>query len=162
MMQLNVYTRFYFLIINPKMISWIPSPKRKEIPTQWQQTPTIRFIAQPEPPKARGYDPSKWGPSAWTLIHLAALAYPDNPTEDDKKNMYTFITSLKHILPCPGCKKGFYHLLNDTAFGYEILNSSDSLFSWTVLVHSMVNEREGKTASKDAIFWKKYYNQTYS
>ena len=29
-------------------------------------------------------DPEVWGPHGWYFLHSITLAYPDNPTDDDK------------------------------------------------------------------------------
>ena len=45
-----------------------------------------------------------WGPSLWFFLHTVSFNYPENPTEDDKRNYHNFFDSLKHVLPCEKCK----------------------------------------------------------
>ena len=52
-------------------------------------------------------NPKIWGPSAWLFLHTVTFNYPNNPTEEDKRNYLTFFNSLKHIIPCPLCKEHY-------------------------------------------------------
>ena len=45
-----------------------------------------------------------WGPPAWTFLHTVTYNYPENPTDNDKRNFYNFFMSLQHVLPCNKCK----------------------------------------------------------
>ena len=44
-----------------------------------------------------------WGPGAWSFIHYVALAYPENPTGEDKENYKMFYANLINVLPCQKC-----------------------------------------------------------
>jgi hypothetical protein len=88
-----------------------------------------------------GFDPKFWGPEAWWFIHLVALNYPINPSEEDKKNYTKFFESLKNTLPCPGCAFNFGEKLKKTP---PRLENREQLFNWTVDVHNEVNKSHGK------------------
>ena len=32
-----------------------------------------------------------WGPHAWIFLHSITMAYPENPTDNDKKYMKIFL-----------------------------------------------------------------------
>lgn len=51
--------------------------------------------------------PAVWGPSTWSALHLMTLAYPDEPTEDDKKKHRAFLYALAEVLPCSVCQNHF-------------------------------------------------------
>ena len=83
-------------------------------------------------------DPNIWGPHGWYFLHSITLAYPDNPTENDKTIYKNFFESLKDILPCDKCRVHF----NQTLMTYPIenhLQNKESLFKWLVDVHNRVN-----------------------
>ena len=51
--------------------------------------------------------PIIWGPHGWKFMHYVSLGYPNNPSEEDKKNYKTFYTSLQHILHCAKCAHNY-------------------------------------------------------
>jgi hypothetical protein len=103
------------------------------------------------------FDPKVWGPGLWCSLHMMALSYPESPTNEDMKAMYRYVTSLPDVLPCDGCKKGMKIIIERTNFGKAQLANRDTLFAWTVLAHSMVNEHIGKPRLNNWVKWKKRY-----
>ena len=87
--------------------------------------------------------PSAWGPEAWTFLHYTALAYPENPTNEDKNNYMDFFLSLQNVLPCPTCAKNFKANLEKFPLK-EALTNNKSLFQWTVNIHNEVNKESNK------------------
>ena len=87
--------------------------------------------------------PKIWGPSAWVLLFCAALEYPDEPTEENKRNMWVFITSLQPILPCNDCRKNFKKHLRQLPLSDEVLSSRESLLRWLIDQRNLVNEEKG-------------------
>ena len=87
-----------------------------------------------------------WGPKIWSILHITSFAYPDEPTRHDKYTMYNFYHSLKHLLPCPRCKKHFMESLHRHMNHAECatLQSKRNLSSYVVDLHNEVNERNGK------------------
>ena len=75
-----------------------------------------------------------WGPPAWTFLHTVTFNYPENPTEDDKRNFYNFFMNLQHVLPCEKCKAHYkqnikkYDLKNN-------LGSRQDLVKWLIDLH---------------------------
>lgn len=86
--------------------------------------------------------PNMWGKYFWGVIHYITIAYPDNPTEEDKQTIQAFIQSLQNILPCEKCRSHFKsktYPLTDSA-----LSSRYEFIKWGVTVHNEVNRRTGK------------------
>tara|TARA_Y100000590_G_scaffold456915_1_gene608427 strand:- start:232 stop:636 length:405 start_codon:yes stop_codon:yes gene_type:complete len=100
-------------------------------------------------------DPNSWGPSGWNFIHYTALGYPDNPTEEDKKNYKIFYQSLQHTLPCVKCSLNYKENLKELPID-KFLGSKEDLFKWTVDIHNMVNNELGKTNLNYEQAFKKY------
>ena len=92
--------------------------------------------------------PSIWGPHGWKFIHMIALAYPDNPTNDNKKNYKNFFTGIQYILPCSICRDNYKKHLKDFPLTNKILNSRELLIKWTIDIHNMVNKETGKPELK--------------
>ena len=84
-----------------------------------------------------------WGPPAWTFLHTVTYNYPENPTEDDKRNFYNFFMSLQHVLPCEKCKGHYKQNIQK----YDLKNSLGSrqeLVKWLIDLHNDVNKDNGK------------------
>ena len=88
-----------------------------------------------------GYNPKIWGNEGWHFIHMTALNYPENPTQEDKKNYMQFLQSLRHTLPCEGCMQNWGEKLDKHP---PNLNSRKEFFEWTVDMHNEVNSTNGK------------------
>lgn len=85
-----------------------------------------------------------WGPSLWTAMHAITFDYPEQPTEDDKKNYRQFFHSLKTVLPCDTCRQHYSKGIETTLPIDKALQNRDSLTRWLVNFHNIVNERLGK------------------
>jgi len=89
--------------------------------------------------------PDVWGPHGWKFIHMIALAYSPNPTEEQKKHYKEFFTVLQYILPCSICANNYAkHFTVDLPFTDEVLANRDNLVRWTIDVHNLVNKENGK------------------
>ena len=82
-----------------------------------------------------------WGPSMWRSIHIIALNYPFDPTEQQQIACRQFFESLQHMLPCSVCQKNYRQKLADNPIELE---SRKDLFEWTVKIHNIVNGCLGK------------------
>ena len=83
-------------------------------------------------------DPRIWGPPAWTFLHSVTLAYPDKPTETDKKNYKDFFYKLQPVLPCLKCSNNYLkHIQEDPVDNH--LTDKESLVKWLVEMHNKVN-----------------------
>ena len=83
----------------------------------------------------------QWGPHAWYFLHSITFQYPNNPTENDKKNFYNFFDSLKNILPCPKCRS---HYSQNFIKNPIQLNSRLDLIKWFINIHNQVNLQTNK------------------
>ncbi|WVQ96176.1 hypothetical protein IAU59_003279 [Kwoniella sp. CBS 9459] len=81
------------------------------------------------------------GRSAWKVLHLMTLRYPDEPTEDDRQALKSFFHLFSRLYPCGECAAEFQLLLKE----YPPQTSSRKSASlWLCHVHNLVNERLGK------------------
>ncbi|WVO13708.1 hypothetical protein L204_101329 [Cryptococcus depauperatus] len=81
------------------------------------------------------------GRSAWKVLHLMTLRYPDEPTEDDRRTLKSFFHLFSRLYPCGECAQEFQKLLKT----YPPQTSSRKSASlWLCYVHNLVNARLGK------------------
>ena len=83
-----------------------------------------------------------WGPPTWFFLHSVSFTYPNNPTDQDKKNYYDFFISISNILPCSICSNSYkkYIFENDTNLS-NFLDSRKNLSYWLYLIHNKVNKK---------------------
>jgi len=102
-----------------------------------------------------------WGPSAWLFLHTITFNYPDDPTNQDKNNYYSFFSNLKHVLPCEKCKKHYAENFNK----YDLeqnLNSKDDLVEWLIDIHNEVNKSNNKKIWSYDEVYNEYNNNIYN
>jgi len=87
--------------------------------------------------------PKLWGGSFWKTMHYVTLAYPDNPTAEDKANIMAFFTSIKNVLPCETCRHHLDLNLKKYPLDDTVLSSRQNLIKWLVDLHNEVNIRTG-------------------
>ena len=87
--------------------------------------------------------PDIWGPHGWKFMHYVSLGFPNNPSEEDKRNYKNFYTSLQHILPCAKCAQNYSHNLKKYPIDNH-LGSRDTLIRWVIDIHNQVNNELGK------------------
>jgi hypothetical protein len=90
--------------------------------------------------------PDVWGPVGWKFIHFIALAYPQNPTVEQKANYKTFFESIQNVLPCIICSNNYKKHLEELPLNDEILASKESLLRWSIDMHNKVNIQNNKPA----------------
>ncbi len=97
--------------------------------------------------------PDIWGPHGWKFIHYITLGYPNNPTEEQKKNYYNFFMDLANVVPCSICGNHFKQHLEITPLDHNALKNKETLMAWAIEMHNHVNAKNGKKiySIKDAI-----------
>ena len=88
-------------------------------------------------------DPKVWGPHGWQFLHSITLAYPDNPTLEDKNNHAQFFNGIQNILPCQRCRDHYTLSLQELPVEQHLENK-ESLFRWLVDIHNRVNVKNNK------------------
>lgn len=88
--------------------------------------------------------PKLWGKYAWPFLHMVTMAYPENPTEEDKKNYRRFFHDLTHVLPCSTCGNNLKGHLKKYPLTDEVLASRKNLTDWLIDIHNVVNHYTGK------------------
>lgn len=82
--------------------------------------------------------PSIWGPHFWFILHVISFAYPEHPTEYDKRIYHDFYTSLKDVIPCELCRKHYReHILKYPLTPH--LDTRETFINWVIQVHNFVN-----------------------
>ena len=102
---------------------------------------------------------SLWGPSFWHVLHILSFNYPDEPTNDDKKNYYTFYYNLQFILPCQHCRDNLiknYKILPLTA---DVFKNSSTLSKYIYKLHELVNKELNKKSNLTYIDIKNIYEE---
>lgn len=88
--------------------------------------------------------PTIWGKYMWMSIHLIALGYPTNPTQEEKESYYAYFNDLYKVIPCVICSQNYVRHLSEIPLDDNVLKSRNNLFDWTVKLHNTVNEMLGK------------------
>lgn len=95
-------------------------------------------------PSLQNIAPHVWGPHGWKFMHAVALAYPENPSAEEKKAAFQFFTSLEYMLPCESCKQNFRKEIAAMPV-IPALESKQTLNEWLTTFHNSVNKRLNKT-----------------
>ena len=83
-------------------------------------------------------DSKIWGPYFWFTLHTVTLAYPNNPTYEDRRHYNDFFLSLQNILPCNLCKQHYKEHLREFPVSTHLDNKED-LVKWCFNLHNKVN-----------------------
>lgn len=107
-----------------------------------------------------GFDPVHWGPHLWFITHIMMANFPLKPTKVDREAYYAFFGSLRHMLPCGGCRVGYNHIVNSGPLKLTMDRFKDrqTAFTWWVGVHNAVNKHLGKPVNTNARAWYEYYD----
>lgn len=92
----------------------------------------------------KNIDPTIWGPPLWKFMHYFTLSYPENPTEEDKDNLYNFFLTIQTVLPCEKCRYNFKSHLEKTPLTEEIMSSNIKVVRWLFDIHNEVNKTTNK------------------
>lgn len=85
-----------------------------------------------------------WGKHLWYSIHLIALSYPEDPTNEEKRHYQSFFENLHQVLPCYKCSINYLKHLNQIPITSGALENTESLFRWTIDMHNLVNSELSK------------------
>lgn len=108
--------------------------------------------ATPSIPNDCPPDVAVLGRSAWTLLHTMAAQYPEKPSDDQKKDMTTFIDTFSRVYPCWYCAEDFQKWIKKSDNAPK-LDSREDLSRWMCKAHNEVNQKLGKPAF-DCNLWK--------
>ena len=81
-----------------------------------------------------------WGPSMWHFLHIMSFNYPVHPTVEDKKNYYSYIMSLQHVLPCKYCRVNLGKNLIAHPLTATKLKSRAAFSKYIYELHEVVNK----------------------
>ena len=111
--------------------------------------------------------PLHWGPKTWFFLESAAIAYPTNPTNEEKISAKNLILSLKDLLPCLNCRLNYASYLdeqtkgNDLDYLDKIVENRETFITFIVNVHNDVRVRNGQEGrSIEDVF--DYYQKQYT
>lgn len=93
---------------------------------------------------SKNINPALWGKPGWEFMHWITLAYPNNPTEEEKNEMKMYFTSVGPVLPCFTCKKHFKQHLQKFPLDDYVLSCHRNLVEWLMNIHNKVNIMHGK------------------
>ena len=91
------------------------------------------------------FEPTLWGPQAWTFLHTVTYSYPDQPHPELQQQMRDFFWNLRAALPCAKCRR--HYTANFRALETEDgdpFRSKAALTQWLVKLHNAINAEHGK------------------
>lgn len=102
-------------------------------------------------------NPKEWGPSGWFFLHSIVSAYPEHPTESEKKHYESFFLSLGPVLPCILCRPHYMEYLQKHPL-HKALDSRPALVQYFFQFHNNVNRRLGKPIQRKSSLSQYFYN----
>lgn len=88
---------------------------------------------------------SKWGSHLWFYLHTVSFNYPqDNPTEEQKINIYKLFENLQYTLPCKYCRDSYKIFFKYFDIKYY-LNDRMGLTFYVYVLHNLVNMKLNKS-----------------
>lgn len=103
-------------------------------------------------------NPDIWGTHGWKFMHYITLAYPENPSEEDKKTIKTYFTNVGNVLPCYSCRLNYKKHLQKRPLNNMVVSSEKNLSKWLVDIHNDINEAHGKRRYTMEEFYNEYLN----
>lgn len=93
------------------------------------------------------------GRAGWKMIHTILAQYPEEPTEEDRMTLSTYLKLLSRVYPCRECAEHFQELLK---LYPPQLSSRKAAVMWGCDAHNKVNKRLGKEIFDCAYIFDKY------
>ena len=87
---------------------------------------------------------SIWGPPMWHVLHTISFNYPVNPSNEQKKQYYTFFINLQNVLPCRYCRENYTMNLKKYPITINTLENRESISRWLYEMHEIINTNLGK------------------
>lgn len=134
---------------NVKLLQW---SYRFEVAVSGTSLPFERFIE-----KYTDIPKSFWAHPTWRLIHIFPTLYPATYSQRAATAYINFMESLAYVIPCPICSGHLKANLKAFPLTKEHLQSRNSLFMWSYLLHERVN-RQLNNKSISLEFAKRLYN----
>lgn len=100
-------------------------------------------------------NPAIWGSHAWFFIHSITLAYPECPSDKDKKDIKDCFIAMGKVLPCYKCRVNFANHYKQKPLTDKILCSREKLIEWGFELHNLVN----KVTHKPILTWDTFLNK---
>lgn len=86
-----------------------------------------------------------WGPMGWITLHSISVAYPDTPSQEDKRILEEFMNAFGSCITCIHCKNHFISMFADYKSKVPTWkNSKKDLFLAICRMHNAVNKRLDK------------------
>ncbi len=95
----------------------------------------------------QGFSTKIWGSGGiWLFLHVVSLNFPCRPTQQERRQYYTFIRMLQYVLPCKACRLSTakFYRQGSTKLSMSVFKSRDTLALWVWRLHNRVNRRLGK------------------
>lgn len=90
--------------------------------------------------------PCFWGKKYWGSIYSMAAVYPNNPNKEYIESIRMFFLSLRHTLPCEGCRISYTNFTSqpDTnIMNNKYLNNRDNFIGFIYRLRNKVNKKIG-------------------
>ena len=94
-----------------------------------------------------------WGPAGWVFLHCIAQNYPQEPTQEQKKDYLEFFRLISKVLPCRYCRESYQDFIDqpDTKLKESVMKNRNTFSKWLFDVHNKVNKKLG---IKDCVTFK--------
>ena len=82
-----------------------------------------------------------YGNYVWQSLHYISFGYPDNPTEEDKKNYLDFFKLIGNVFPCKKCRDSYniYAKFDDE----KMFENRENFTYWLYNLHNFINKKNG-------------------
>lgn len=89
---------------------------------------------------------SVWGPGMWHYLHTMSFNYPVNPTKKDKMHYYSFMWSLRYVLPCGKCRANLRENYKKLPLTMKHMKNRASFSRYVFDLHELINTMLHKTS----------------